>query len=116
MAKQEKVYWPESEETNIVGKKDATCTEDGYTGDVVYACCGAVKEKGTAIKSNGKHTYTELIPEYKISEIVVTTDENGNSVTSNVAYVKVVHLYREYSAHKGGGTIYIDMVRLFTGK
>ena len=69
-----------SEETNIVGKKDATCTEDGYTGDVIYACCEAVKEKGTAIKSNGEHTYTELIPEYKIAEIVVTTDENGKTV------------------------------------
>ena len=36
-------------------------------------------------------------PAYKC----VITDEKGNTVTSNVAYVKVVHLYREYSAHKG---------------
>ncbi len=36
-------------------------------------------------------------PAYKC----VITDENGNSVTSNVAYVKVVHLYREYDAHIG---------------
>ncbi|MBP3300648.1 MAG: hypothetical protein J6M34_04000 [Clostridia bacterium] len=36
-------------------------------------------------------------PAYKC----VITDENGNSVTTNVAYLKVVHLYREYSTHKG---------------
>ncbi len=36
-------------------------------------------------------------PAYKC----VITDENGNSVTTNVAYVKVVHLYWEYQAHKG---------------
>ena len=36
-------------------------------------------------------------PAYKC----VITDEIGNSVTTNIAYLKVVHLYREYSAHKG---------------
>ena len=36
-------------------------------------------------------------PAYKC----VITDENGNSVTTNIAYVRVVHLYREYDAHKG---------------
>ena len=43
-------------------------------------------------------------PAYKC----VITDENGNQVTTNIAYVKIVHLYREYSAHKGElvGTIH----------
>ena len=43
-------------------------------------------------------------PAYKC----VITDENGNQVTTNIAYVKIVHLYREYSAQKGElvGTIH----------
>ena len=39
----------ESTETEIKNAKAATCTEDGYTGDECYKCCGAVKTAGTAI-------------------------------------------------------------------
>ena len=33
----------------IVGAKDATCTDEGYTGDKVCAKCGKLLESGTAI-------------------------------------------------------------------
>lgn len=45
-------------ETKIVGAKDPTCTEDGYTGDVVCADCGKVIKAGTVIPRTG-HTYDE---------------------------------------------------------
>lgn len=34
---------------SIVGKKDATCTAEGYTGDKVCAVCGLLVEKGQTI-------------------------------------------------------------------
>ena len=35
--------------TKVINKKDATCTEDGYTGDTVCAICGKEITKGTVI-------------------------------------------------------------------
>ena len=32
--------------TKVINKKDATCTEDGYTGDTVCAICGKRNQKG----------------------------------------------------------------------
>ena len=46
--------------TTVINKKDATCTEDGYTGDTVCAICGKEITKGTVIPANG-HT-EETIP------------------------------------------------------
>lgn len=37
------------ENTEVVGKKDATATEEGYTGDTVCKDCGAVVVKGEVI-------------------------------------------------------------------
>lgn len=39
--------------TKLVGKKDATCTEKGYTGDTVCNGCGAVLAKGKEIAATG---------------------------------------------------------------
>ena len=44
--------------TKVINKKDATCTEDGYTGDTVCAICGKEITKGEAIKAKG---HTEVI-------------------------------------------------------
>lgn len=41
--------------TKVINKKDATCTEDGYTGDTVCAICGKEITKGETIQSKG-HT------------------------------------------------------------
>lgn len=72
-------------ETVVVGKLSPTCEDNGYTGDIYYACCydenatdaankKALKEKGTVIRVNGEHVFGEIIPEYMIKEI---TEENG---------------------------------------
>ena len=44
--------------TKVINKKDATCTEDGYTGDTVCAICGKEITKGEVILAKG---HTEVI-------------------------------------------------------
>lgn len=77
-----------STETTKVKEVAATCESDGYSGDIYYTCCydssktdaenkKALKEKGTVIKANGQHVYTEVVPEYMVAEISETKDENG---------------------------------------
>lgn len=44
--------------TKVINKKDATCTENGYTGDKVCAICGKEITKGEAIPANG-HSWNE---------------------------------------------------------
>ena len=44
--------------TKVINKKDATCTEDGYTGDTVCAICGKEITKGEVIRAKG---HTEVI-------------------------------------------------------
>ena len=44
--------------TEVINKKDATCTEDGYTGDTVCAICGKEITKGKTIQAKG---HTEVI-------------------------------------------------------
>ena len=42
-------------DTEIVGAKEATCTEDGYTGDEVCKTCGETVKKGETIPATGHH-------------------------------------------------------------
>ena len=44
--------------TKVINKKDATCTEDGYTGDTVCTVCGKEITKGEPIQAKG---HTEVI-------------------------------------------------------
>lgn len=44
----------------VVGKRDATCTEAGYTGDTVCSICGYVVAKGVATPATG-HSYQDGI-------------------------------------------------------
>ena len=44
--------------TTVINKKDATCTENGYTGDTVCAICGKEITKGETIQSKG-HKWNE---------------------------------------------------------
>lgn len=39
--------------TKVINAKDATCTEDGYTGDTVCTVCGKEITKGEAIEAKG---------------------------------------------------------------
>ena len=43
-------------DTEIVGAKDATCTQDGYTGDEVCKTCGETVKKGETIPATGHDT------------------------------------------------------------
>ena len=43
--------------TEIKNAKDATCGDEGYTGDTHCKGCGELVTKGTSIKATGKHTY-----------------------------------------------------------
>lgn len=45
--------------TTLIGKKDAICITDGYTGDVVCTDCTAIVTLGTVIPKTGVHTYNE---------------------------------------------------------
>ena len=74
----------------VTGQKDATCTEDGYTGDTVCNICGRT-EKGEVAEAAG-HSYTDGIcsvcgeadPNYKTAEgdveIYITIANKGNVV------------------------------------
>lgn len=42
--------------TKVENAKEATCTEEGYTGDTVCADCGETLEKGTVIAAKGHQT------------------------------------------------------------
>ena len=42
-------------DTQLVGAKPATCTQDGYTGDEVCKTCGEVITKGQVIPATGHH-------------------------------------------------------------
>ena len=108
----------------VSGQKDATCTEDGYTGDTVCNVCGRT-EKGQVITSSG-HAYTDGIcsvcgeadPNYKTAEgdveIYITIANKGNVVMfqQKITVVDVNHngifdvddaLYAAHEAGYEGG-------------
>ena len=108
----------------VSGQKDATCTEDGYTGDTVCNVCGRT-EKGQVIASSG-HAYTDGIcsvcgeadPNYKTAEgdveLYITIANKGNVVMfqQKITVVDVNHngifdvddaLYAAHEAGYEGG-------------
>ena len=61
--------------TELVGAKDATCTEAGYTGDVVCSVCEEVIEKGEAIPALGHKTELVGAKDATCTEAGYTGDE-----------------------------------------
>ncbi|MDO4381108.1 MAG: leucine-rich repeat protein [Clostridia bacterium] len=57
-----------------VGAKDATCTEDGYTGDSVCKTCNATLETGKVITAKG-HTPAQAVKE---NEVPATCTSKGS--------------------------------------
>ena len=106
----------------VTGQKDATCTEDGYTGDTVCNICGRT-EKGEVAEAAG-HSYTDGIcsvcgeadPNYKTAEgdveIYITIANKGNVVMfqQKITVVDVNHngIFDVddalYAAHEAGYT------------
>ena len=64
-------------------KKAATCTEDGYTGDVVCDTCGLVYEEGNAIPKKG---HTVVID----PAVEPTEDKEGKTEGSHCSVCKTV--------------------------
>jgi len=58
--------------TKVINKKDATCTEDGYTGDTVCAICHTKITKGETIQAKG---HTEVID----ARVEPTCTESGKT-------------------------------------
>ena len=63
-------------ETKTENKKDATCTEDGYTGDVVCSSCGITVTEGQVIASEG-HKYVDGTCSACGAEDPTSTDYSG---------------------------------------
>ncbi len=61
--------------TEIQNKKDANCTEDGYTGDTVCTVCQEVIEKGTVIGALGHKTELKNQKEATCTETGYSGDE-----------------------------------------
>lgn len=55
----------------LVNEKEASCTEEGYTGDLVCPVCGEVLEKGTVIE---KEKHEHKLDETTVKEATCTTD------------------------------------------
>lgn len=63
------------ENTEIRNAKDATCTEDGYTGDTYCTDCNALVSSGTVIPANGHTTELQNAKEATCTEDGYTGDE-----------------------------------------
>ena len=61
--------------TEIRNAKEATCTEDGYTGDTYCTDCGALVSSGTVIPANGHTTKLQNAKEATCTENGYTGDE-----------------------------------------
>ena len=61
--------------TEIRGAKEATCTEDGYTGDEVCTACGEIVKQGETIPALGHKTELRNAKEATCTEDGYTGDE-----------------------------------------
>ena len=77
-------------ETETVNAKAATCTEDGYTGDVVCKACGKVITKGEVIPATGHDTEIVGAKEPTCTEDGYTGDEVCNTCGVTVKKGEVI--------------------------
>ncbi len=80
--------------TKVINKKDATCTEDGYTGDTVCAICGKEITKGETIKAKG---HTEVID----PAVEPTCTEPGKTEGKHCSVCNEVFVAQEVIPAKG---------------
>ncbi len=110
-----------SDETVKVNDKVATCTEDGYTGDIYHKCCyvegatdaenkKALMKKGEVIKGNGQHRYGDAAPEYLLTKdadgkvVIVDVKNDADEVIGKAFELKTSATYAEKIAarHEDG--------------
>ncbi len=69
------------EQEELRNEKAATCTEDGYSGDVYCVACGIQISAGEVISATGQHDFSDWV-----------TDEDGAYRTCNVCNYKEIDL------------------------
>ena len=80
------------EETEVVGAKDPTCTEEGYTGDLVCKHCGKVVAAGETIPATG-HSYEDgVCTDCGAKEPSVKTGDTSNITLWVIVMVSVAAL------------------------
>ena len=86
-------------DTQLVGAKDATCTQDGYTGDEVCKTCGVTVKKGETIPATGHDTQLVGAKPATCTEDGYTGDEVcktcGETVTKGEVVKATGHHYQD---------------------
>ena len=86
-------------DTEIVGAKDATCTQDGYTGDEVCKTCGVTVKKGEVIPATGHDTEIVGAKDATCTQDGYTGDEVcktcGETVTKGEVVKATGHHYKD---------------------
>ena len=86
-------------DTQLVGAKAATCTEDGYTGDEVCKTCGVTVKKGEVIPATGHDTQLVGAKDATCTEDGYTGDEVcktcGETVTKGEVVKATGHHYKD---------------------
>ena len=80
--------------TKVINNKEATCTEDGYTGDTVCAICGKEITKGKTIQAKG---HTEVID----PAVAPTCTEPGKTEGKHCSVCNTVLVEQEEIPAKG---------------
>ena len=81
-------------ETEIRNKKDATCTEDGYTGDTCCKACGEIIASGKVIHAKG---HTEVID----AAVAATCEKTGLTQGKHCSVCNTVLVKQEVTPAKG---------------
>ena len=81
-------------ETEIRNKKDATCTEDGYTGDTCCKACGEIMVSGKVIPAKG---HTEVID----AAVAATCEKTGLTQGKHCSVCNTVLVKQEVTPAKG---------------
>ena len=86
-------------DTQLVGAKPATCTEDGYTGDEVCKTCGVTVKKGEVIPATGHDTQLVGAKDATCTQDGYTGDEVcktcGVTVTKGEVVKATGHHYKD---------------------
>ena len=86
-------------DTELVGAKPATCTQDGYTGDEVCKTCGVTVKKGEVIPATGHDTEIVGAKPATCTEDGYTGDEVcktcGETVTKGEVVKATGHHYKD---------------------
>lgn len=84
-------------DSQLVGVKEATCEENGYTGDVVCVVCGDVLVKGEVIQAKGHSTSIHNAVEPTCKNVGYTGDTIcdicGKMVSKGTIIKKIPHHY-----------------------